>query len=210
MIPRALLLGFAALIAGAQVALASDYPIEAKTSDGKTVNLYEDGTWRPKTLKVDHEIIRKDKFATSVLQSRLRFYEFWYDPKLWQPEEPAQGEAFEVVFTYQGATDEAWCGIIPERSQMTQDALVGAVFQNFQSAAADTKMLQRSRAYVNSLRGDIVEMTGTFDGFHIAYSTFAWSGNPGTVQITCWTFPNLLDEYRPIFGKFYGGFELKG
>lgn len=205
---KLLLIGTALFMAGLSVVQAVDYPIEAKTADGETVNLYEDGTWRPKTLKVDHEIIRKDQFATATLESRLRTFDFSYDPKLWELGEN-HNEVSEMSFTYKGVADEAWCRIISERAQMTQDTLVSVVLQNFQAGVPDGKILQYSKAYVNGLRGDIVELEGTVDGFHVAFSTFATTGSRGTVQISCWTFQNLLDEYRPVFAKFYGGFFLK-
>lgn len=184
----------------------ADFPLEAKTSDGNIVVLHEDGTWRPKTLQLDHSILRKSDFATRQLTSRLKFYEFWIDPKLWKD---AQAEgAFEYLFEHQSG--EAWCGIIPERVQLTRDALLKAVIYNVQQAAPNAKLEQRSKAYVNGLGGEVVELSGTFEGFFASYHTFLWSGDKGTVQLTCWTSQSVLDEYRPVFNDFFGGFLLAG
>ena len=114
----------------------------------------------------------------------------------------------EVLFAFQGHGDEAWCGLIPERAQLRQEGLINAIELNLKEVADEARMVQRSRAFVNGLRGDIVEMEASFDGFDAVYLTFAWSGSPGTIQVSCWTFPNLIDEYRPKFAEFYGGFEL--
>lgn len=184
--------------------VAADFPIEAKTADGKTVDLYEDGTWRPKSLQLGHIVIRKSDFATQPFKSKLGFYEEWIDQRLWK-ESQADGD-FEYVFEH--ARGEAWCGIIPERVQLTQDALAKAMLTNLQQADPNAKLQQRSKAYVNSLPGELIEISGTVEGVVASYYAFAWSGNKGTVQITCWTSTNLMDEYRPVFNDFIGGFTL--
>lgn len=187
---------------------AAGFPMEAKTADGKTVTLYEDGTWRPKTLQLSHSILRKSDFATKKHVSRLRFYEFWSDPKIWAISPPGENEHFEFLFEHRGG--EAWCGIIPERMQLTQEGLVKAALQNFQAADKTGKFVQRSIAFVNALKGDVVEFSGTVEGVYITYYSFLWSGAPGTAQISCWTSTNLIDEYRPIFNDVFGGFLLVG
>lgn len=196
---------FAILVIPAQSSFAAtSFPIEATTADGKIVVLHEDGTWRPKTLQLDHSVIRKSDFATRVLKSRLKFYEFSVDPKIWKDHQ-ATG-AFEYDFEH---TDgEAWCGIIPERIQVTQDALVKVAVANLQKTDQSGKLEQRSKAYVNGLGGEVVELSARVEGFFLSYYTFLWSGSKGTVQITCWTSSNVVEEYKPIFNDFFGGFLL--
>lgn len=183
---------------------SAEFPIEAKTSDGKIVVLHEDGTWRPKTLQLDHRILRKSDFATRQLKSRLKFYEFWVDSKLWKDIQ-AEG-AYEYSFEHQSG--EAWCGIIPERIQVTRAGLVKGAVSNLHQVDPNGKLEQRSKAYVNGLGGEVVELSGTSDEFLISYHTFLWSGDKGTVQIACRTSRNILDEYRPVFSDFIGGFML--
>jgi len=183
---------------------AATFPIEAKTGDGKTVMLYEDGTWRPKTLQLDHSVIRKGQFATKMVASRFGFYEFWYDPNAWVPG-PAAG-AFEHLFTHKD--EEAWCGIIPERIGMTKEALGNAVLSNLKSTDPEGALVQRSKAFVNGLGGEVLELKATVDGYFVSYYSFIWTGARGTVQVTCWTGQSLMDEYRDAFHDFYGGFVL--
>lgn len=183
---------------------AQEFPLEAKTSDGKTVLIYEDGTWRPKTLQLSHSVIRRSEFATKRVASRLGFYEFMYDPNAWKPE--ATEGSFEHSYIHR--SEEAWCGIIPERMQMTKDALSQAVLTNLRSSAPDGALVQKSKAFVNGLAGEVLEMKATYEGYFITYYTFVWTGAKGTVQLTCWTSQNLIDEYRDDFHDFYGGFAL--
>lgn len=199
---------FCMMLFGSAAFAASGFPMDANTPDGKSVTLYEDGTWRPKTLELGHSILRKSTFATKKHSSRLRFYEFWSDRKIWSAQSPQENEHFEFLFQHKGG--EAWCGIIPERMQLTQDGLVKAALQNFQAADKSGKFVQRSMAFVNALKGDVVEFSGTLDGVYISYYSFLWSGAPGTAQLSCWTSTNLIDEYRPIFNDFFGGFMLVG
>ena len=184
---------------------AQKFPIEANTPDGKTVVLYEDGTWRPRTLVLDQAIIRKTQFATVKLPSKFGFHEFWVDPKLWVTTTPPSVDV-ERFFTYENR--EAWCGVIPERMQITREALSKVSFENIKRLDGRARIEQQSRAFVNGLHGDVFEATATVDGFLVTYYGFLWSGSAGTVQMTCWTSQNLIEEYKPIFNDFFGGFML--
>lgn len=196
---------FVAIVVMAPISCAAQsFPLEAKTGDGQSVMLYEDGTWRPKTLQLDHSIIRKSQFATKQAVSRYGFYEFWFDPGSWSPGSP-EG-AFEHFFSHKD--EEAWCGIIPERIGMTRDALANALVVNLRSTAPDGALVQRSRAFVNGLEGEVVELRATVDGYFVSYYSYVWTGPRGTVQLTCWTGQGVLDEYRDVFHDFYGGFML--
>jgi len=184
--------------------VAIDFPIEATTADKKVVLLYEDGTWRPKTLQLDHSVIRKGDFSTKKLSSKVGFYEFWYDPKAWVVKSP-EG-TFEYLFEHK--SEEAWCGVIPERIQMTKEALANANFYNLRFLAPDATLVQKSKAFVNGLGGEAIELKATMEGYYLSFYTFAWTGAKGTVRLTCWTSQNLLDEYRDTFHDFFGGFLL--
>lgn len=183
---------------------AQKFPIEAKTPDGKAVVLYEDGTWRPKTLQLDHTVIRKSEFATKMLTSRAGFYEFWIDEKTWISDTPS-GD-FEYMFSHK--SNEAWCGIIAERIQMTKDALPAAIMKNLTTQDPEAKLIQKSKAYVNGLAGEVLEISATTQGYLITYYPFIWTGSKGTVQLYCWAPQNLMEEYRGSFNDFFGGFIL--
>jgi hypothetical protein len=183
---------------------ATTFPIDAKTLDGSSVILYEDGTWRPKTLQLDHSIIRKGQFANELHKSKLGFYEFWVDRKAWQAED-ASG-AFEFNFAH--ADGEGWCGIIPERIQLTKEALRSAVLNNAKSSDPNASLAQSSNAFVNGLSGEVLEVSANMEGMYISYYMFLWSGSKGTVQIICWSGSTVIDEYRPVFNDFFGGFLL--
>ena len=92
---------------------------------------------------------------------------------------------------------------------MDQDVLVSNVFQNMRDVAPNAKIAQQVKSYVNGLRGDIVEIEAFFDGYNLSFLSYVTSGRRGTVQLNCWTTENLIDEYRPVFMSFYGGFFLK-
>jgi hypothetical protein len=187
-----------------QSSYSGEFPMEAKTNDGSAVTLYEDGTWRPKTLQLDHRIIRKGDFANQLVKSRFGFFEFWVDPKIWHREQDSG--AFE--FSYAHNDNEAGCGVIPERVQMTQDALRNAVLKNVQATDSKAKIAQESKAFVNGLGGQVVELNATVEGLFITYYTFLWTGSKGTVRIACWTASAVIDVYRPVFNDFFGGFML--
>lgn len=184
---------------------AQKFPLEANTPDGKTVVLYEDGTWRPRTLVLDQAIIRKTDFATLKLPSKLGFHEFWVDPKLWKATPPPNA-SMERFFTHE--SQEAWCGIIPERIQVTREALAKSSLGYMTRVDANARVEQKTRAFVNGMRGDVQEVNATVEGFFLTYYVFLWSGSSGTVQISCWTSQNLIEEYKPVFNDFFGGFML--
>lgn len=201
---KALLLAFIISFILIQISHSSEFPIEAKTTDGGFVTLFEDGTWRPKTLKLEHSIIRRGEFASKSVKGKYGFYEFWFDPKLWYQIDSTGAHEFSFAHI----NNEAGCVIIPERIQMTQDALRKAIISNIKEQDPNARMVQHSKAFVNGLSGEVVEQNATLDGIFVTYYTFLWSGSKGTIQVACWTGSNLTDEYLPIFTDFFGGFML--
>ena len=202
---RAVLISASMALSGDLMAAAARFPMDATTPDGKSVTLYEDGTWRPKTLELSHSVIRKSDFATARYGSRLGFYEFMVDPKLWSP---MTGSAKSAEFQFQNKSGEAWCEVFATRIQMTQDSVLESAVRDMQAADKSGKVIQTSVAFVNALRGNVFEWRGTVQGVVASFYTFVWSGAPGSVQLTCWTSANLANEYRSAFNDFFGGLLL--
>lgn len=189
------------LLFSSHAASSSDYPMEARTPKGGIVILHEDGRWEKKT--------QIDEGSSLVFYySRLDFFDFRFDEKLWEIIGHGEMVTSAPLFEFQNPTGEAWCNLIPERSQISQEQLIPIIISNFKSRIANFKILQRYKLEINGLSTDIVEISGSLKGYNVAYSTLAWTGQSGTIQISCWTFPNLLNEYRPRFESFFSGLSL--
>lgn len=185
--------------------LAADrFPIDATTEDGKTVTLHEDGTWRPRATDPEQLKFGKGELATQRHASRLKFFELWVDPKVWKLGK-SEGDH---EFNFEHNSGEAWCSVIPERIQMTQEGLATAALTNFREVDPKATMGRRYKASVSGVEGEVVEMSGASSGYLITFHSLLLTGRHGSVQLSCWTSPNLLEEYRRTFDEFFGGYVL--
>lgn len=80
--------------------------------------------------------------------------------------------------------------------------------KNLTTQDPEAKLIQKSKAYVNGLAGEVLEISATTQGYLITYYPFIWTGSKGTVQLYCWAPQNLMEEYRGSFNDFFGGFIL--
>jgi len=180
--------------------------IEATTSDGRKVMLYEDGTWKFKGQGASaetHPDFLKPAGATEVIKSKKGFFELWYNPEKWTTRSGITNDAAE--FTLKHSSGDAYAMAIVERIGMPVASLRKIALDNAKSGAPDAKIALDEERTVNGVKVVALQIEGTIQGIPFKYYGYYWTGKAGTLQLITYTSQNLFDDVADDFTELLNG-----
>lgn len=196
--------------------------IEAVTSLGDTVWLYNDGTWeyanpedvpnetgQPGLPPIDSIYNNPGKFEKSKLsqntaKSESGTFEVWFNSKKWQRTPPAKINAeADMAFTLNES--EGFGLIIHERVEIPLAKLREIALSNARDADPNVRLVSQETRTVNGKSMLCLEMSGDIEGMKFTYLGYYYSNTKGTWQFITFTTQNLFATIRPDFEGLLNG-----
>lgn len=190
----------ALLLALAPSALAQT--LTATTADGRTVRLFEDGSWMfaspgeaDPTLDLNES---GEERTPGIAPGGVLDYALHYDPAAWLSTDVIENPSAEHIFSH--ASGEAFLMVIPERTYIPVRSLVDVAYQNALETAPDMEIQSRSVVQVDGRDVTRMEMTGTSSGIPVTFLGYYYSSEAfGSIQVAGFTGTSLFAEYEPLF-----------
>ena len=126
----------------------------------------------------------------------------WIDEKKWT-ENPANNGPIKINFVHQG--DTSYAMIIGQRVQVSMEELERAALNNAKKVAPDITLLFREKRVISGKHFHCLQMTGTIQGNSIMYYGYYYGGPEGTLQVICYTTPDLFDQAKTDFDELLNG-----
>jgi hypothetical protein len=174
-------------------------PIEATTSEGRKILLYDDGTWKFK----DKAGFTKSVGAIKTLKSKKGFVELWYVPSKWSISKNKLNEAAEFNLIH--TSGDGYAVVIIERIGTTMPSLVAVAMEKARSVAADAELVLDEERTVNNVQVKAMQIEGTTAGIPFKYYGYFWTGDAGTVQVITYTGQKLFNEFEDDFVELLNG-----
>lgn len=179
--------------------------IHATTTDGKKVDLLDDGTWRwaeappAATSTGDH---RRSVSASKVFHSSKKYYDLWYDAKKWRPNEEAT-DKFDLRLTHKSG--DGYLMVIAERLTMPIETLCNYAFENVRGIAPDAEIVAKDERVVNGTTVTTMQIRATVQGIKFTYYGYYWAGEAGAMQAITYTAQNIFPELEDDFTELLDG-----
>ncbi len=187
------------------IALTSQAATEATTTDGRTVILNDDGSWRYKSADPISDSLSRNRPAGSyrIIKSNKGFVNVRYDPNKWVFKRLPAGSTSE--FTFKHVKGDGYAIAIIERISVPIENLKRIALNNAKNAAPNARITHERMRTVNGK--EILEMgiRGTIQGIPFQYVGYYWSGKSGSIQLIAYTAQNLFSEYKADFKKLLNG-----
>ena len=208
-------------------------PVLATTDDGRRILVYPDGTWKlaeqaspqgsPGTGNTagtgntpeagnspgmgNNPGAGNNPSGNSkvFVKAPQGAFGVWIDEQKWT-ENPANNSAIKINFAHQG--DTSYAMIIGERVQVSMDALERAAMNNAKKVAPDITLLFKEKRVVNGKHVLCLQMTGTIQGNSLMYYGYYSGGAEGTLQVICYTTPELFDQAKSDFDELLNGIQI--
>jgi hypothetical protein len=129
----------------------------------------------------------------------------WIDGEKWKRAE-ANNDATKITFVHQGETSYAM--IIGERVRVSMDALGRAALQNAKKVAPDVTLLFKEKRIISGKSVLCMQMTGTVQGSSFMYYGYYYGGPEGTLQVICYTSPELFDQAKTDFDELLSSIKI--
>ena len=186
--------------------------INAITSTGEEVVLYDDGTWKYlndsldkiEEIPVNSALFFKSEEATFLVRSKRTNVGIWINPKHWSFKKGEEGEPAEFQFQRKG--DDLYGMLIAEKISIPIESLKGIAINNARSVAPDIRVIREEYRTVNGLELLMMQMAGTIQGTKFIYHGYYYSSPSGTVQLLTYTGENLFQQYEERIEDFLNGF----
>lgn len=186
--------------------------INAITSTGEEVVLYDDGTWKYlndsldkiEEIPVNSALFLKSEEATFLVRSKRTNVGIWINPKHWSFKKGEEGEPAEFQFQRKG--DDLYGMLIAEKISIPIESLKGIAINNARSVAPDIRVIREEYRTVNGLELLMMQMAGTIQGTKFIYHGYYYSSPSGTVQLLTYTGENLFQQYEERIEDFLNGF----
>jgi hypothetical protein len=181
--------------------LISRAQIQAVTTTGEEVILYENKTWAYANDSKSEAVevpVNKKKFekpdkATFLAKSSVLKVGFYLNPKVWIFKKSKEGDASE--FEFELRQKDAYGMAITERTEIPIETLKEVALSNAREVSPDIKAVKEEYREVNGKRIFCMQMNGTVKGMKISYLGYYYSSEEGTLQFLTYTAQNLLDDY---------------
>ena len=186
--------------------------INAITSTGEEVVLYDDGTWKYlndsldkiEEIPVNSALFLKSEEATFLVRSKRTNVGIWINPKHWSFKKGEEGEPAEFQFQRKG--DDLYGMLIAEKISIPIESLKGIAINNARSVAPDIRVIREEYRTVNGLELLMMQMAGTIQGTKFIYHGYYYFSPSGTVQLLTYTGENLFQQYEERIEDFLNGF----
>lgn len=192
------------------IALTSQAATEATTTNGRTVILNEDGTWRYQSADPISDSLSRSRPAGSyrIVKSNKGFVKVRYDTNKWVFKRRPAGSTSE--FSFKHVRGDGYAITIIERISVPIENLKRIALSNAKNAAPNARITHERVRTVYGKK--VVEMgiRGTIQGIPFQYLGYYWSGKSGSIQLITYTAQNLFSEYKADFKKLLNGLMISG
>ena len=212
-------------------------PVAAITQDGRKVFLYPDGTWKlaeqaqpqsspvvgnsspgankpgPGNPPVMGQNSNTEGGNNSPVNSKVFVkapqgeFGVWVDQQKWT-QNPSNNDPIKITFIHQGETSYAM--IIGEKAHLSLDTLERAALINAKKAVPDITLLFKEKRVVSGKSVLCMQMTGTVQGTSFMYYGYYYGGPEGTLQVICYTTPQLFDQAKADFDELLSSITIGG
>jgi hypothetical protein len=189
--------------------------IKAKTSEGKDVVLYDDGTWQyaeDEDLKEEGKKVfipvsdtkyTKPGSSKTVFKSERAGYSVWYDNIKWKKTSKFN-EDQEAQFQLKNG--DAYVMSIAEGVEIPIETLGDIAIKNAENASPNVRVTHKEYRNVNGTDVLHMRLEGTLQGINFIYYGYYFSNKGGSVQLVGYTSANLFDKYKKDLEDFLNGF----
>ena len=188
--------------------------IQAVTSKGDEVLLYDDGTWKytskPKaasTIETNAKEFKKSPASTFLVKSNVVNAGVFLNPALWEFKKADTHESAEFQFKFK--EKDAYALLIPERIEIPLETLRNLALENAKNVAPDIRIVQEEYRIVNGKKVLMMRMDGTLQGIKFSYLGYYYAGENCTIQFLTYTSSNLMNEYRKELEDLLNGFMIQ-
>lgn len=185
--------------------------INALTSTGDEVVLYENGTWQyvndslnSSTIEVNGIPYYKDNKSTFLIKSSKTNVGLWINPKKWRFSKAPASSAAE--YTFEIKNDDIQAMLITEKIEIPIENLIQIAYENALDAAPDAKIIKQEYRIVNGLDVIMMQITGTISGIKFIYYSYYYSNSSGSYQLVSYTSQNLFEASKKDMEEFLNGF----
>ena len=189
----------------------SSAEIIATTKEGKTVVLYDNGTWKyleeankPAPVGGQGKYARAAS-ATEKLDLLRGKASVYYDPAKWKNLKESEPGRFELTHK----DGDGYAIVIAERMQVPLESLRNIALAHAKEAAPDARLVAEEKREVNGSEVLFMQTAGTIQGMSFVYVGYFYTGKAGSVQIITYTGENLLEEYQKDFEELLNGFQVQ-
>jgi len=197
------ILSLLVLLGLATLNLRAAPPLQAKTDDGRTVLLKEDGTWSFATSAPTKKRAAPANMARA--SGRRDAYHIAYNSKKWRVK---KGNQDPIDLNFVSSDGDGYAMAIYERLFIPIDSLIEIALQNAISAAPDAEIIGKETVQINGHEFVRLKIRGTIQDIKFVYYGIYGSGDWGTLQLVCYTGENLFSEYKIQFEELHSGLEV--
>ncbi|MCB0527610.1 MAG: hypothetical protein H6565_11365 [Lewinellaceae bacterium] len=209
-----LLAGFLFLCSG----FVLNAQMEAITTEGDTVLLYDDGTWEYlnsdkedpmglpaiDSLPLNPHQYKKSATAKASAKDENNICEVWYNDKVWNRQPPGRLNS-ESSLAFSNKKGSCYAILISEPIELGLSTLRMAAITNARNAAPDMKLTVQEKRVVNGHEVLCMEMQGSIGGAVFHYLSYYYSNEKGSLQLITYTTQSLFEEMRPTLEEFLNG-----
>jgi hypothetical protein len=188
--------------------------INATTSSGDKVILYENGSW----LYLDKTLNKKPKIDTSqktysvspsatfLLKSNRLNIGVNFDTKKWNFSKSYDSQQSEYSFQLKGK--DCYAAFMAEQGEVPPERLSEAIIATVRQGFPDVKIEKQEYRSVNNVTMLYMQMSGNLHGTNFTYIGYYHTSKKGTTQLVAYTFTKVLEEYKDIMEEFINGLNI--
>lgn len=183
--------------------------IKAVTENGDEVILNADGTWlylnegiQETDIPTNKSKFTKSSSASFLLKSKIGLG-FYMDPKKWKFSKGTSDE--DAEFNIELKNGDLYAIIISEKFDIPLASMREIALINGRDAAPDLHIVKQEYRMVNGIKVLMLEMNGTVQGIKVAYVSYYFSDEDGTVQFVTYTSQSMLKDYRDDIEELLNG-----
>lgn len=187
----------------------------ATTSDGKTVILNEDGTWKYDETKSTNILFNDSllpKFSKPIssktlLKSQRTNHAVWYNSLKWSTVDVKPTEASEYLFKLKDR--DGYCLTVVEKIEIPVENFREIILKSLRMRGAEQmEIVKEEYRMVNGQRVLHMQFDASSKGIKFTYTGYYYSNETGTTQLLCYTGKNLFKDYKQDFENMLNGFAV--
>lgn len=185
--------------------------IQAVTSTGETVILYEGGKWEYTSKDKDREpLTNAQKFkaspeATFLVKSTRTGYGIYIDPKKIKFEKKGINDDPSGEYSFAEKEGAFFAMMLTEKAEYSFDLMKMAALANAKKAAPDAWIMNEEFRIVNDTKVMMLQLTGTIEGTPFTYFGYYFTGESGTIQLLTFTTGKGFERQKKEMEKFLNG-----
>lgn len=187
----------------------------ATTSDGKTVILNEDGTWKYDETKSTNILFNdsllpkfsKPLSSKTLLKSQRTNHAVWYNSLKWSTVDVKPTEASEYLFKLKDR--DGYCLTVVEKIEIPVENFREIILKSLRMRGAEQmEIVKEEYRMVNGQRVLHMQFDASSKGIKFTYTGYYYSNETGTTQLLCYTGKNLFKDYKQDFENMLNGFAV--